>query len=72
VIIYRLYTSDLLFGILYRRFFLQIQVGGRSVVCSDVEQHVVRMINTFITLLIQLLNNVFYVFRLLLMKTISF
>jgi hypothetical protein len=59
VIIYRLYTSDLLFGILYRRFFLQIQVGGRSVVCSDVEQHVVRMINTFITLLIQLLNNVF-------------
>jgi hypothetical protein len=56
---YRLYTSDLLFGILYRRFFLQIQVGGRSVVCSDVEQHVVRMINTFITLLIQLLNNVF-------------
>ena len=59
MIIYRLYTSDLLFGILYRRFFLQIQVGGRSVVCSDVEQHVVRMINTFITLLIQLLNNVF-------------
>lgn len=32
---------------------IEVQVGGRSVVCSDVEQHVVKNMHSFLSLVIQ-------------------